>query len=281
MIFGYRGSMKSFLALDWAGCLATGKTWQNRQVTKPGKVLYVASEGAHGLSNRLESWEKAWHKEIASDRFVTLGAAPNLGSKLDVAEVCALVDSGDFDYVFIDTFAKCVVGMEENSNRDMGVAVQSLYQIQEATDGGTVVAIHHTGKDRTTSRGASAIEAGVDTVYLTEKTVESVMRLSRTKRKDGPEEDEMELHLAPVEYTHSAVLQRQTGAAEGMGRQKHALMEIYYECFSATGCSKKELLAASMMPEPHFYRAFNALLETGQLADIGTPNRPHYRSEAK
>ncbi|WP_086847007.1 AAA family ATPase [Amycolatopsis kentuckyensis] len=278
MLFGYWGSMKSFVALDWAGSIATGRAWQGRKVCRPGRVLYIAAEGAHGLNGRLEAWEQGWQTPIEDDRLSVLGAAPSLGNRSDVAEVCALVAAEGFTAVVVDTFAKCITGMDENSSRDIGVAVESLYRIQAATNGGSVVAVHHTGKDRVTSRGSSALEAGVDTAYLSEKIAEGSMRLERTKRKDGATFDELHLQLSPVDYTESCVLELQSGSNDaGLERQMAEIMTVYRECFSNTGCSKKELLAATMMPEPHFWRGFNALLESGQLNDVGTAARPHYK----
>lgn len=278
MLVGYWGSMKSFLALDWAACISTGRSWQGRKVLKPGSVLYVAAEGAHGINDRLESWESGGDA-ITSERFVVLGDTPNLGNRADVAELCALVAAGGFSVVVFDTFAKCITGMEENSSKDMGIAIKALYDIQEATAGGTVIAVHHTGKDRLTSRGSSSIEGGVDTVYLSEKVSEGVMKLSRTKRKDGPDHDEMELRLTPVAYTNSVVLERNSIAGDaGLERAMDELMAVYDGAFSETGCNRDKLLVASMLPEPHFYRIFNALLASGRLVDVGTQSRPLYSS---
>lgn len=280
MIFGYWGSMKSFASIDFAASLATGKPWHGRRVARPGRVLYIAAEGAYGLNDRLTSWEKAWQSPIGDDKFSVLGAAPNLGDRFQVADICSLVKAEGFDYVFIDTFAKSVVGLDENSSKDMGIAVENLYRIQAASAGGFAMSVHHTGKDKLTSRGSSAIEAGVDTVYLTESIIKGeTMKMSRMKRKDGPEEDELSFRLVDVEYTDSCILERIMGDdAGGLARQMAEIMTIYRDCFSATGCSKKELIAATMIPEQLFYRAFNALLEDGKLIDRGTPARPHYVS---
>jgi hypothetical protein len=278
LLYGYWGSMKSFVALDWAASISTGRPWQGRRIESPGRVLVIASEGAYGLNDRLEAWERGWQTKIEDDRFDVLGAAPNLGSSADVAELCNLVSAGGYRFVVVDTLAKCITGMDENSARDVGVAVRSLYLIQEATGGGTVAAIHHTGKDRVTMRGSSAIEGGVDTVYRAEKITDGQLRIERTKAKDRETFDEIHMQLSPVDYTESCVLERlDANSGAGLQKQMDDVMTIYRECFSETGCSKKELLAATMVPEPHFYRAFNGLLAAGTLVDVGTAARPHYK----
>ena len=44
MIYGPRGSYKSFITLDWALSVACGTRWQERTVAQ-NKVVYVAAEG--------------------------------------------------------------------------------------------------------------------------------------------------------------------------------------------------------------------------------------------
>ena len=55
-IYGPSGSFKSFLALDWACHIATGKDWDGHKV-KQGAVLYVAGEGGFGVTQRVRAWE--------------------------------------------------------------------------------------------------------------------------------------------------------------------------------------------------------------------------------
>src|SRR3546814_108548 len=51
VLFGDPESGKSFMAMDWACCVATGTPWKDRKVKK-GPVLYINGEGQHGV-NRL------------------------------------------------------------------------------------------------------------------------------------------------------------------------------------------------------------------------------------
>lgn len=59
MLFVEPGSMKSFLAIDMAYCIATGKEWHGYPVRKSGPVFYIAGEGFTGLSKRLRAWSLA------------------------------------------------------------------------------------------------------------------------------------------------------------------------------------------------------------------------------
>lgn len=272
LLAGWYGTLKSFVGIDWGASIATGHSWHGRSVHRQ-RVLYVAGEGTYGLHQRVTAWER--HRGITVDdqAFVTLPLAPNLGKPSQVNELCAVVAGEGFGVVLVDTIAKSAVGLDENSAQDMGRVVDALYRIRAATDDGTVVGIHHTGKDKTTIRGSSALEAGVDTVYLTEGDPAS-MRLSRTKRKDGPTEDVLMLSLEAITGTDSAVLV--SAAMADLSRRAADLLAVFSEGFSATGATKADLRAAAEMPPATFARALNTLVDTGLVVNTGTSSRPFY-----
>lgn len=274
VLAGYTGTMKSFVALDWAASVATGHAWRGRASVRR-RSLFIAAEGAYGLDNRLVAWEATRGVEVADDDFSVLPLAVHLGRHGDVAELAALIDSEAFGLVVVDTLAKCITGMDENSAQDMGRAVAALYALQGATNGGTVIAVHHTGKDRTTIRGSSALESGVDSVYTTEGDSRS-LKLARTKRKDGPCDDIHTLAFQPVEGTESGVVMS-VGGADMAGRARD-LMSVFLSAFSTTGATKSDLRAAADMAPATFARSLNSLVSLGQLANVGTDQRPFYKA---
>lgn len=273
LLAGYWGTLKTFIGLDWAASIATGRKWQGR-TTAQRKVLYVAGEGAHGLYGRLDAWQVAWRQNIPDDRFSLLPTPVHLLNRVDVLELCGLVAEDGYGVVFIDTVSKSIPGADENSAKDMSVVVHSLYEIQAATAGGTVIAVHHVGKDKTTIRGSSALESGVDTVYLTEGDADA-LTMTRTKRKDGPREDVLPLRFAPVPGTRSGVIER-TSDLGGNGPSTAALLSHFQSHFSETGATKKELVDSSGMPSTTAYRALNDLVRCGVLVNRGTDARPRY-----
>lgn len=268
LLAGYWGTCKSFLAQDWSACVATGKQWQARTVEKR-KILYLAGEGAFGLYDRFTSWQTRWQTTVDPSMFDVLPVAPNLGRLAAVAELCELVSAGGYGFVVIDTLAKCMVGLDENSAQDMGRIVEALYRIRTATmdSKGTVLAVHHTGKDKMTTRGSSALEGGVDCVYKTEGNPEEI-KLTREKRKDGPTHDELKLCLSPVEYTNSAVLERLSEGAASTDRATKLLF-TYHQYYRGTGCTRSQLLSVSDMSERTFQRALNDLILAGDLIKRG------------
>jgi hypothetical protein len=271
LLAGGWGTLKSFIALDWAASVATGRSWMGRP-TEQGRALYVSAEGAYGLHARLSAWETAWRRTIPDSSLsvipepVNLMDAQRVDQLAELAAGCALV--------VVDTFARCMVGADENSARDVGLGVDALYRLRAATGDGTVLVVHHTGKDRLTVRGSSALEAGVDTAYLTEGDARLV-KLSRTKRKDGPREDEHQVRFGLVPGTDSGVVES-TRTSEVLTAAAEKLWATYEEAFDGRRTSKAELRAASDLAPASFFRALTVLLKAGRLVQEGTEARPIY-----
>ncbi len=55
MLVAAEGNLKTFLALAWSCCVATGITWFGRRV-KAGPVVYVLGEGQDELLKRIVAW---------------------------------------------------------------------------------------------------------------------------------------------------------------------------------------------------------------------------------
>ena len=65
--------------------------------------------------------------------------------------------------IVIDTLAYAMAGGEENSAKEMGVAVDGMQKLRNEV-GASILLIHHSGKDRSKgARGSSVLKAAVDT----------------------------------------------------------------------------------------------------------------------
>ncbi|TCJ68721.1 UNVERIFIED_ORG: AAA domain-containing protein [Dietzia maris] len=277
MLAGMWGSAKSFVALDWAACIATGKPWQGRRVDR-GRVLYVIAEGAQGLSVRLDAWEAAWQSRVPASHLAVHRGPVNLFNTVDVDELCAYVEAEGFHFIVFDTLVKCAVGAEENSAKDMTLVIDAAYRVLDATPSGRglVLLVHHTGKNGAI-RGSSALESGVDTVYTCAKDGAAVT-LKRTKRKDGPPEDRHNLTLTDVPGTKSATLgvHHVREGADMAGRARE-LLSVFVSTFAETGATKSELRDAAGMPPATFSRSLNALVGNGSVINSGSDLRPFYK----
>lgn len=278
MLAGYWGTGKSFLALDWASCVATGKAWQGRHVEQ-GRVLYVASEGAYGLHSRLSAWESAWDHAVDPERLLILPRPVQLADEVQLRELGRIVAEYQPDLIAVDTVARCAVGLDENSAKDMGRFVDALYRLRSRSAAGSVLAVHHTGKDKTTVRGSSAMEAGVDTVYQVEADG-AELRLSRTKRKDGPVTDEMRLRLASYEGLPSVVVERASSHSTLSVELEVAerVHSTFRSTFGAIGeATSRQLREAAGLPESSYYKGLNHLVAQGVLVREGRGTGARYR----
>lgn len=275
LLYGRHGTFKTFIALDWAASVATGRRWQNRQ-TEQRRVLYVAGEGAFGFKQRIDAWETAWNTQITDDDIDVLPRPVNLTRPLDVANLAALIEWNGYGLVVLDTLARCMVGADENSAKDCGVVVDAMTRMVGHTPEGrgVVLGVHHSGKDGKTFRGSSAFEAGADTVYSSIRDGGAAV-LNREKRKDGPETDRHELRLDPIEGTGSCAISVHRGG--GQTERADKLMSTFVQHFGPIGASKAELRNVAGLAPATFHRALADLLKAGDLTNHGTDQRPFYK----
>lgn len=181
VIFGESTAGKSFLAIDWACCIATGQAW-NGQPVKQGTVVYIAGEGHHGLKRRFAAWQTvngAIPPNTLHVNETTLVLTPE-GAKAVAAAI------GDIPgipvLIVVDTLATLLAG-DENSGSDMSVFIGYLKRLIEGT-GATLVVVHHSGHgDKTRGRGHSSLKCALDVEYRVERT-EGAGTLTCTKPKD-------------------------------------------------------------------------------------------------
>lgn len=275
LLYGRWGTAKSFIALDWAASVGTGRNWQGRP-TQQRRALYVAGEGAFGFKGRIDAWEQGWHTSIGDDDMGILPFPVNLTRPLEVGNLAALIDWGGYHFVVLDTLARCMVGADENSAKDTGIVIDAMVRLLARTPAGrgVVLGVHHAGKDGKTLRGSSAFEGAADTVYFTSRDGGTIT-LDREKRKDGPEFDRHTLKLDLIEGTGSAVLGVDRSA--DMTPRTEQLLSAFLSHFKVTGASKAELRLVAEMAPSTFHRALSDLVESGRLVNVGTDKRPFYK----
>jgi hypothetical protein len=273
LLYGRWSTAKTFVALDWAASVATGLDWMGRPVEPDRRVLYVAAEGARSIDGRLCAWE-ASHDRAIPDGILDFYPHPvNLTHGLEVANLAAMVSWGGYDFVVVDTLARCMVGGDENSSRDVGLVVDAMTRVlgQTRDQMGVVLGVHHATKDGRTLRGSSAFEAGVDTVYRTERDG-GVITLGREKRRDGAEFDRHQLIIEAVPGTSSAALIVHEGA--DISASPDRLLSVFNVRFPDGQAKMAELRSASGMANATFKRAVDDLVERGFLVKSGTAGRP-------
>jgi len=181
MFYGESGAGKSFAILDIVGAIARGVPWRGHK-TKPGRVVYIAAEGAGGVRKRLLAYAQKNKINLADIDLHVIPNAPNLLLIDDTRDLCLAI--GKADVVVIDTLAQTTPGGDENAGKDMGKALAHCKRIHAHT-GAVVVIVHHSGKDATKgARGWSGLRAAADAEFeVLRLATGRILRAS--KQKDG------------------------------------------------------------------------------------------------
>lgn len=211
VLFGAPGSTKSFWALDISLCIATGLPFHGSDVKK-GQVLYAAGEGLRGLKWRIESWLLAHPEANEEDVLSNLRIIPDVPHLLDESHKAKLLNTAEIMsereeplvLVVVDTWARAIVGGDENSQKDTGLAVNTCDCIRRNT-GATVLVVHHTGTEGTRERGSTALRGAADTSIMVEHNEMGRNTIVTVKKmKDGEAGHKSTYSLK--QYGHSVVL---------------------------------------------------------------------------
>jgi AAA domain len=190
--FGPSNTGKSFIILDLCICVASGRAFRDEHEVDQGAVVYVAGEGITGMQNRIEAARREGMLPSEAPLFLCFVPVSLLepSNALKLAEsVKAAAEQSNLPcrLVVIDTLSRSMPGGDENSGKDMTVAVQSIDAVRAAT-GAHVLAVHHTGKDQERgARGHSSLRAAVDTeVEITRPEGSEISTARITKQRDLP-----------------------------------------------------------------------------------------------
>lgn len=199
VLAGDSGVGKTVMAMDVSYCISEGIPWVDRE-TLPGPVVYVAAEGAGALGKRLRALVKHHERREPPKNLHFIDQAVNLMEKGSVSEAIAAVRAADVAprLVVFDTYARSMVGGDENSAKDTGLVIEALDRLRVELDTATLV-IHHTTKsNKSVERGSNALRGAADTELLLEAHGSGV-KLIVNKQKNFEKGQPISLRLMPVE----------------------------------------------------------------------------------
>jgi hypothetical protein len=211
-LFGPPGSFKSFIALDIAEAIATGRTWMGNAVTEQGAVLYLCGEGFGGVGARIKAIKQHHGTEDGAPIYV-IRHQLNLRSSVEdfnalmIAVENLVTELGiDFKLIIIDTLARAFGGGNENDSSDMGSFISSCGRIQQIVQDCALMILHHSGKDATKGlRGHSSLLGAVDTELELIRFEDSMKGIIRTaKQKDGEDGTRIGFEMVSVELAPPA-----------------------------------------------------------------------------
>ncbi|MDV3134996.1 AAA family ATPase [Mycobacterium sp. 29Ha] len=290
---GPSGSYKTFVAIGMACSIATGKPFAGTfAVPRAGRVVYIAAEGATGMRARVLAWCEAEgiRPEALEGQLYVLPDPVQLGNPGDVAEATAVVAEFDADLVIIDTRARSTEGLEENSATEQGRAINAADKIRNAA-GCTVLVVHHSARNGTAGRGSNAWDGAVwSDLRMEGDGLHGKIRCA--KQKDVG--DGCDHHFTFRRHTVSSELmpntlelQRQTlvistngpGNSDLRANSQRVVLEIVRTAAPPEGFTATQVVDLAKplnVSKSSVYNALKALLDSGDLANVGTPKRTKY-----
>lgn len=216
---------KTFIVLSLALHIAAGAPWMGREV-KQGAVVYIVGEGLGGFPLRTKAM-RALYGFDADIPFFIIPRAVNFREDAAVAELAALVRQAvpagmPIAMVVIDTLARAMPGVDENSAQEVGLVIARCDGLKEEL-GCAICPVHHTGKDvERGMRGTNAIAGAVDASFIVEAASEGHVRLINEFQKDGEPAKPMLFHLQEVSTGfRSSLVPVLVEEARGPGRPKN------------------------------------------------------------
>lgn len=264
-IVGGYGTKKTFIGLDMACSLATGRHWHGHETTE-GYVVYIYAEGLRGLRARLKAWEEYHGKTVTNVAFVprALRLLNDGDVEFLINEILEKVPSRPVA-VFVDTVARAMVGGDENKTQDMSTLVYNVDQVRQRT-GATVVLIHHNNRAGI-DRGNTALPAAMDTQMTTERKNEHIL-LKCAKMKDAQEFDAIEFETVP---TLASIILRDVQPVvvhKPMSEKAAALLKVLQKY--ADGASPKDASEDMGMSYKQANRYMKELENSGKTKRWGT-----------
>jgi phage/plasmid primase-like uncharacterized protein len=200
VVFGESGGGKTFVVLDIAFHIASGKKWLGKD-TATGPVLYVCGEGRHAIPRRLRAWEQHHATQIPYNRFMMTSTIVDFTEEsIDqmITDINQMVEevTGRPALIIIDTLARHLVG-NENATEDMNRFIRECDRLQSEYKC-TVLIVHHPGlNDTRRVRGNSALKGALDVEIMVDKGRQLI---EWTKTKDMAPHSPIHYELDQIRY---------------------------------------------------------------------------------
>lgn len=210
-LYGEPNGGKSFLALDWALCVATGKPWLDIHEVKRGPVVYMAGEGGASLQVRVQAWMK--HHNIAEihgayfqTRPLPLREEEIIDEIQATLETFAQAERGADEpamqprLIVVDTLSQFMMGGDE-VGPDMALFVANCRRLSH--DNSTAILIvHHTNAGNARERGHTALRGNVDEMFRCDPIYQNNLLVgidvSNDKQRDKARSAKLNLRFTSV-----------------------------------------------------------------------------------
>lgn len=196
VIYGASGEGKSFYAIDLGMSIARGINWFGK-ITTISPVVYLSLEAEHGFKVRIAGYCN--HAKIETpENFHAVFDPFRLDNTNTVEELIRICPRNSV--IFIDTISRALPTADENSSKDMGIAIDNAIKISKSLNS-LVIFIGHTGKDSSRGwRGWSGLNAAVDFSIEVSEDDTNTKQFRVTKLKDGQDGFRHTFSLKPINF---------------------------------------------------------------------------------
>ncbi len=258
VMYGPSGGGKTFAALDYALTLAQSTA-----------VVYLAAEGESGFADRKNAWCK--HNGKGSGQLHFYLEAVHLISPENVDVFIDSILPLKPSLVVVDTLARCMLGGDENSARDMGQFIDACDIIRKRTHAAVMV-VHHTGKNGSSERGSSALRGACDSM-IELVNEDDIINLSCSKSKDARPFATRYLRMVEVDLgggRTSCILipTDRKGGQHGCklsSSQRSVLETLALETFVKAGAKATVLRNSLEIGESTLYKVLSKLMKRGYV----------------
>lgn len=202
LVYGVSMAGKSFLALDLLWSIANGQDWFGYRIKEKRQVVYFALEGKGGIVKRMAALEQR-HGKATLDNFLFMVQTLDLTDDRQIQAWTEAIKAKGIarPVIAIDTVAQASTGIDENASAGMGLIISGAQRLAQLV-GGTVILIHHAGKD--TSRGArgwSGLKGAMDfqiEVSVDEKTSARSWKAEKVKDDESGQQFQFALEVVTL-----------------------------------------------------------------------------------
>ena len=244
-------------------------------------VIFIVGEGLHGLAPRWEVLKADMRIGEEAQNLFFYREPVQFLDPVSVELFHSNLESQNLkpDFIVVDTMGRCSVGLEENSNKEVGLFIGAVDSVRKLYDCG-VILVHHTGKNGQ-MRGAQKLFDSCDSALMLTK-LDGKIKVSNSfdeggKNKHRQEHDPMYFELVPrqvgewssaVLVPSSAVIHtpKETGKLNPTQQTILETLDAY-----ESGLKVKDIIASTSISQATVYRVLNQLLRSGYVVrDDGT-----------
>lgn len=247
IIFGPSGSYKSFYAIGLA-----------LEIAKTHTAVYVAAEGSSGLAPRIDAW--LGYKREPDPFLISICSEVDLLKAESVKELITELKKlkPAVELVIIDTYARCMLGGDENSARDAGIVINHCAAIQRSLRA-SILLIHHTNKAERGERGSGALRGGAD--VMIEVTVQNDdIEITCSKSKETATWPKEVFRFLPFGQSGLLLPADQVPRSTSLTAQQVKILEfLRLDVFDSPGATTRQICNGTGIAESSVYKILSEL----------------------